>query len=112
MPSNNFCNRWQNERALTNCYMIEMSHPQMIKKYEEQDRYASIGKHTNSKLIDKDNTVFSKTSDDKLLEVKTPKERKQEIRDNLDSCCQTPIDWKELTKYDINNLLQYTSTEK
>ena len=38
--------------------MIEMSHPQMIKKYEEQDRYASIGKHTNSKLIDKENTAF------------------------------------------------------
>ena len=58
MPSNSFCNRWQNERALTNCYMIEMSHPQMIKKYEEQDRYASVGKHTNSKLIDKENTAF------------------------------------------------------
>ena len=38
--------------------MIEMSHPQMIKKYEEQDRYASIGKHTNSKLIDKENTAL------------------------------------------------------
>ena len=38
--------------------MIETSHPQMIKKYEEQNRYASIGKHTNSKIIDKENTAF------------------------------------------------------
>ena len=56
--------------------------------------------------------TFTKTGDDKLAEVKTPKERKQERRDSLDSCCQTPIDWKEPTKYDINNLLQDTSTEK
>ena len=38
--------------------MIETSHPQMIKKYEEQNRYASIGKDTNSKIIDKENTAF------------------------------------------------------
>ena len=50
---------------------------------------------------------FTKTSDDKLLEVETPKER----RDSLDSCCQTPSDWKEPTIYNINNL-QDASTEK
>ena len=55
---------------------------------------------------------FTKTSDDKLPEVETPKERKQERRDSLDSCCQTPSDWKEPTTYDINNLLQDASTEK
>ena len=38
MPSNSFCKPWQNQRALTNCYMIAMSHPQMIKEYEEQVR--------------------------------------------------------------------------
>ena len=38
MASNSFCKPWQNERALTNCYMIETSHPQMIKEYEEQLR--------------------------------------------------------------------------
>ena len=54
---------------------------------------------------------FTKTSDDKLPEVETPKERKQERRDSLDSCCQIPSDWKELTNYDINNL-QDASTEK
>ena len=55
---------------------------------------------------------FTKTGDDKVHEVETPKERKQERRDSLDNCCQTPSDWKEPTKYDINNLLQDTSTEK
>ena len=55
---------------------------------------------------------FTKTGDDKLPEFETPKERKQERRDSLDSCCQTPSDWKEPTKYDINNLLQDTSTEQ
>ena len=55
---------------------------------------------------------FTKTGDDKLHEVETPKEIKQDRGDSLDSCCQTPSDWKELTKYDINNLLQDTSTEK
>ena len=54
---------------------------------------------------------FTKTSDDKLLEVETPKERKQERRDSLDSCCQTPSDWKEPKNYNINNLLQGASTE-
>ena len=44
--------------------------------------------------------------------METPKERKQERRDSLDSYCQTPIHLKEPTKYDINNLLQDTSTEK
>ena len=53
--------------------------------------------------------IFNKTSDDKLPEVQTPKARKQERRDSLDSCCQTPSDWKELTNYDINNLLQDAS---
>ena len=55
---------------------------------------------------------FTKTGDDKLPEVETPKERKQERRHSLDSSCQTPIHWKEPTTYDINNLLQDTSTEK
>ena len=55
---------------------------------------------------------FTRTSDDKLPKVETPKERKQERRDSLDSCCQTPSDWKEPTNYDINNLLPEPSTEK
>ena len=55
---------------------------------------------------------FIQTTDDKLPEVATLKERKQERRDSLDSCCQTQSDWKELTNYDINNLLQEPSTEK
>ena len=36
------------------------------------------------------------------LKSKTPIERKQERRDSLDNCCQTPSYWKEPTKYDIN----------
>ena len=55
---------------------------------------------------------FTKAGDDKLPEVETLKERNQERRDSLDSCCQTPSDWKEPTKYDINNLMQDASTEK
>ena len=56
--------------------------------------------------------TFTKTGDDKLPQVETPIERHQERRDSLDNCCQTPSDSKEPTKYDINNLLQDTSTEK
>ena len=55
---------------------------------------------------------FTKAGDDKLPEVETPKEIKQQRRDSLDSCCQTPSDWKEPTNYDINNLLQDASTEE
>ena len=55
---------------------------------------------------------FTKAGDDKLPEVERPKERKQERRDSLDSCCQTPSDWKQPTNYDINNLLQDASTEE
>ena len=51
---------------------------------------------------------FTKAADDKLCEVEIPKER----RDSFDRCCQTLSDWKEPTKYDINNLLQDASTEK
>ena len=40
------------------------------------------------------------------LKWKHQKERKQERRDSLDSSCKTPSDWKDQTKYDINNLLQ------
>ena len=47
---------------------------------------------------------FTKTGDDKVYEVETPKERTLERRDSLDNCCHTPSDWKEPTKYDINNL--------
>ena len=54
---------------------------------------------------------FTKTGDEKLPEVEKPIERKQERRDSLHNCCQTPSDWKEPTKYDINNL-QDVSTEK
>ena len=54
---------------------------------------------------------FTRTSDDKLPQMETPKERKQERGDSLDSCCQTPSDWKKQTNYDINNL-QDASTEK
>ena len=49
----------------------------------------------------------TKTGDDKLPEVEKPKER----RDSLDNCGQTPSNWKEQTKYDINNV-QDASTEK
>ena len=55
---------------------------------------------------------FSETSDDKLPQVEKPKQRKQKRRDSLDSCCQTPSDWKEPTNYDINKILQDASTEK
>ena len=54
--------------------------------------------------------IFSKTGDDNLPEVETLKERKQERRDSLDSSCQTSSNWKELTKYDVNNQLQDAST--
>ena len=51
---------------------------------------------------------FIQTTDDKLPQVEKPKDR----RDSLDSCCQTPSDWKELTNDDIDNVLQEPSTEK
>ena len=112
MPSNSFCNRWQNEGS-TYKLLHDRNEPSTDDKKIRGTRQIRINWKTYKFKINRQGEYsFSKTSDDKLLEVKTPKERKQEIRDSLDSCCQTPIDWKELTKYDINNLLQDTSTEK
>ena len=112
LPSKSFCRPWQNDSTLTN----SLHH---AKDPSTDDKgipiTSDIGINCKPYKINMKRHgkyTFTKTGDDKLPEVETPKERKQERRDSLDSCCQTPIDWKEPTKYDINNLLQDTSTEK
>ena len=112
MPSKSFCKPWQNDSTLTN----SLHHAKDPSRDDKGIPITSdIGINCKPYKINMKRHgkyTFTKTGDDKLPEVETPKERKQERRDSLDSCCQTPIDWKEPTKYDINNLLQDTSTEK
>ena len=112
MPSKSLCKPWQNDSTLTN----SLHHAKDPSRDDKGIPITSdIGINCKPYKINMKRHgkyTFTKTGDDKLPEVETPKERKQERRDSLDSCCQTPIDWKEPTKYDINNLLQDTSTEK
>ena len=111
MPSKIFCKPWQNDSTLTN----SLDHGKDPSTDDKGIRGTSeIGINCKPYKINMKRHgkySFTKTGDDKLPEVETPKERKQERRDSLDSCCQTPSDWKEPTTYDINNLLQDTSTE-
>ena len=112
MPSKSLCNPWQNDSTLTN----SLHHAKDLSRDDKGIPITSdIGINCKPYKINMKRHgkyTFTKTGDDKLPEMETPKERKQERRDSLDRCCQTPIDWKEPTKYDINNLLQDTSTEK
>ena len=108
MSSNSFCKPWQNDSTLTN----SLHHGKDPSTDDKGIRGTSeIGincKPYKVNMYRHGKYSFTKTGDDKLPEVKTPKKR----RDSLDSYCQTPIDWKEQRTYDINNLLQDTSTEK
>ena len=112
MPSNSFCRPWQNDSTLTN----SLHHGKDPSTDDKGLRGTSeIGINCKPYKINMKRHgqySFTKTGDDKLPEVETPKERKKERRGSLDSSCQTPIDWKEQKNYDINNLLQDTSTEK
>ena len=112
MTSKIFCKPWQNDSTLTN----SLDHGKDPSTDDKGIRGTSeIGINCKPYKINMKRHgkySFTKTGDDKLPEVETPKGRKQERRDSLDSCCQTPIDWKEQRTYDINNLLQDTSTEK
>ena len=112
MPSNSFCRPWQNDSTLTN----SLHHGKDPSADDKGIRGTSeIGINCKPYKINMNRHgkySFTKTGDDKVPEVETMKERKKQRRDSLDSSCQTPIDWKEPTNYDINNLLQDTSTEK
>ena len=107
-----FCKPWQNDSTLTN----SLHHGKEPSTDDKGIRGTSkIGINCKPYKINMKRHgkySFTKTSDDKLPEVETLKERKQERRNSLDSCCQTPSDWKEPKNYDINNLLQDASTEK
>ena len=111
MPSNSFCRPCQNDSTLTN----SLHHGKDPSTDDKGIRGTSeIGINCKPYKINMNRHgqySFTKTGDDKLPEVGTMKERKKQRRDSLDSSCQTPIDWKEPTNYDINNLLQDTSTE-
>ena len=108
MPSNSFCKPWQNDSTLTN-YLHHGKNPSTHNRRMPGTSEIGINcKPCKINMKRHGKYSFTKAGDDKLPEVATPKER----RDSLDSCCQTPSDWKEPTKYDINNLLQEQSTEK
>ena len=112
MPSNSFSKLWQNDSTLTNS-LHHGKHPSTDDKGIRGTSEIGINcKPYKINMKRHGKYSFTKAGDDKLPQVETPKERKQERRDSLDSCCQTPSDWKEPTKYDINNLLQDASTEK
>ena len=108
MSSNSFCKPWQNDSTLTN----SLHHGKDPSTDDKGIRGTSeIGINCKPYTVNMNRHgkySFTKTGDDKLPEVETPKKR----RDSLDSYCQTPIDWKEQRTYDINNLLQDTLTEK
>ena len=110
IPSNSFCKPWQNDRTLKN----SLHHGKYPFADDKGIRGTSeIGincKRYKINMKRHGQYSFTKTSDDKLCEVETPKWRKK-TGDSLDSCCQTPIYWKEPTKYAINNLLQDASTD-
>ena len=112
MPSNSFCKPWQNDTTLTN----SLHHGKDPSTDDKGIRRTSeIGINCKPYKINMKRHgkySFTKAGDDQIPEVETPKEIKQQRRDSLDSCCQTPSDWKEPTNYDINNLLQDASTEE
>ena len=112
MPSNSFCKPWQNDSTLTNSLHHGKDPSTDDKGIPGTSEIGINCKPYKINMKRHGKYSFTKTGDDKLPEVETPKERKQERRHSLDSSCQTPIDWKEPTTYDINNLLQDTSTEK
>ena len=108
MTSNSFCKTWQNDSTLTNSLHHGKDPPTDDKGIRGTSEIGINCKPYKVNMNRHGKYSFTKTGDDKLPEVEIPKKR----RDSLDSCCQTPIDWKEQTTYDINNLLQDTSTEK
>ena len=112
MPSNSFCKPWQNDTILTNSLHHGKDPSTDDKGIQRTSEIGINCKPYKINMKRHGKYSFTKTGDDKLPEVETPKERKQLRRDSLDSCCQTPSDWKEPTNYDINNLLQDASTEE
>ena len=108
MPSNSFCKPWQNDSTLTNSLHHGKDPSTDDKGIGGTSEIGINCKPYKINMKRHGKYSFTKTGDDKLPEVETPKKR----RDSLDSCCQTPINWKEQTTYDINNVLQDTSTEK
>ena len=108
MPLNSFCNPWQNDSTLSNSIHHGKDPSTDDKGIRGTSEIGIICKPYTINMKRHGKYSFTKTGDDKLPEVETPKKR----RHSLDSCCQTPIDWKEQTTYDINNLLQDTCTEK
>ena len=112
MPSNSFCKPWQNDTTLTNSLHHGKDPTTDDRRIPGTSEIGINCKPYKINMKRHGKYSFTKASDDKLPEVTTQKERKQERRDSLDSSSQTPRDWKEPTKYDINNLLQEPSTEK
>ena len=110
MPSNS--KPWQNDSTLTNSLHHGKDPSTDAKGIRGTSEIGINCKPYKINMKRHGKYSFTKTGDDKLPQVETPKQRKQERRDSLDSCCQTPSDWKEPTNYDINNLLQEPSTEK
>ena len=111
MASNSFCKPWQNDSTLTNSLHHGKDPSTDNRRMAGTSEIGINCKPYKINMKRHGKYSFTKAGDDKLPEVATPKERKQQRRDSLDSCCQTPSDWKEQTIYNINNL-QDASTEK
>ena len=112
MPKNSFGKPWQNDSTLTNSLHHGKEPSTDDKRIPGTSEIGINCKPYKINMKRHGQYSFTKTGDDKLPGVETPTERKKQRRDSLDSSCQPPIDWKEPTKYDKNNLLQDTSTEK
>ena len=112
MASNSFCKPWQNDSTLTNSLHHGKDPSTDNRRMPGTSEIGINCKPYKINMKRHGKYSFTKAGDDKLPEVATLTDRKQERRDSLDSCCQTPSDWREPTNYDINNLLQDASTEE
>ena len=112
MASNRFCQPWQNDSTLINSLHHGKDPSTDNRRMPGTSEIGINCKPYKINMKRHRKYSFTKAGDDKLPQVETPKQRKQERRDSLDSCCQTPSDWTEPKNYDINNLLQDASTEE
>ena len=83
MPSNSFCQPLQNDSTLTNS-LHHGKEPSADKRIQGTINIAINCKPYKINMKRQGKYSFTKTGDDKLPDVKTPEERKQERRDSLE----------------------------
>ena len=112
MSSNSLWKSWENETTFTNS-QHDAQHTNMDAKKSQQTSDIGINcKLYKIKSARHGKYSFAKTGDDKVDEAETPKGINQVRReDRIHNYSQTPSNWKEVTMYDINDLIPDGSTE-